>query len=210
MKIVSALSILTPLAAVALTGCGGGSNGSSDILGDVPTLGQACNNNFHRELIGSYIGTVTFPSTNPEEIALIGSCRWDVEMTISIRTSELGCFLDASISAPVIQDVILASDDPLVYQCFDDNSIRDVDDNTSFSLSQEQLDAIPFPQTVELSRQSGVPNRGPYFGDASITATHVHLIDAFRPPLRSMQFNGDGSITTQSSETITGLLTRDN
>ena len=210
MKKASTLIALTPLAAVALTGCGGGGNGGSEILGDVPTLGQACNNDFHREIIGSYTGTVTYPSLNPDDITSVGSCRWDVEMTISIRTSDLGCFLDANVTAPVTQNVVLASNDPLVYQCFDDNSIRDVDDNTSFSLSQEQLDAIPFPHTIELSRQSGIPNRGPYFGDVSINATHVHLIDAFRPPFRSMQFNGDGTITAQSSETVTGLLTKDN
>ena len=210
MNIVSTLIALTPFTAVALTSCGGGGNGGSNILEDVPTLGQACNNNFHREIIGNYSGTVVYPSMNPDDITSIGSCRWDVELTISIRSSELGCFLDANVTAPVTQDVVLASDDPLVYQCFEDNSIRDVDDNISFSLSQDQLDAIPFPHTLKLSRQSGIPNRGPYFDDVSITATHVHLIDAFRPPLDSMRFNGNGTITAQSSETITGLLTKEN
>jgi len=209
MKIVSALSILTPLAAVALTGCGGGSNGGSEILGDVPALGQACNNTFHREILGSYTGTVIYPSMNPDDIASIGSCRWDVEMTISIRTSELGCFLDANMTAPVTQDIVLASSDPLVYQCFEDNSIRDVLHGARESLSQAQLDAIPFPHPVELLPQPGVPNRGPYFGDVTVTAAHIHLIDANEQPLRTMLFNGDGTVVVKSLETTTGLLTKE-
>jgi len=194
-----------------LTGCGGGGNGDSSdvILGDTPALGQACSNNFHQELIGTYKGTVTYPSLNPEDIALLGSCRWDVEMIIAVRSSELGCFLDAYINAPVSQDIVLASNDTFAYQCFDDNSIRDVDDNTGTFLSQEQLNAIQFPHTVQLSYQPDVPNRGPYFGDVSITATHIHLIDAIRQPFRTLLFNGNGSVTVQSSETTTGILVKE-
>jgi len=206
---MSILRILPPLALVVLSACGGGGSGTSDILGDVPTLGQACNNNFHRELIGSYTGTVTFPSIDPNEIALIGSCSWDVDMTITIRTSELGCFLDANVTAPVTQNVVLAADDPLVYQCFDDNTIRSVSHGAIESLSQEQLDAIPFPHPVTLLAQPGVPSRGPYFGDVSVSATHIHLIDASRPPLSSMLFNGDGTVTVQSTQNVTGTLTKE-
>lgn len=209
MNIPQIALIYLPLA--FLSGCGGGSSGgdnSTGILGDAPPLGQACDNNFHREIIGDYTGTVTYPSLNPDDAALIGSCTWNLEMSISVGSSELGCFLDAEIEAPVTQDIVFANDDPSVYQCFDDNSIRSVFDNLSFSLSQEQLDAIPFPHTLTIAPQAGVPSRGPYFDNVDISARHIHLVDAQLAPLNALLFNGDGTATVQSAETTTGFLTK--
>lgn len=208
MKITQIAFISLPLA--VLSGCGGSNGGdnSSDILGDVPTLGQACDNNFHREIIGDYTGTVTYPSLAPDDIASIGSCRWDVEMTISVRSGEFGCFLDATVKAPVTQDIVLASNDPLKYQCFDDESLRDVNDNIGLAQSQQQLDSIPFPHIITLTAQAGVPSRGPYFGDITVSAAHIHLIDVSESPLDALLFDGNGNVTVQSTETTTGFLTK--
>ncbi len=200
-------SVLVLSIGVFVQACGGGGGGGDTVFSDGMSGGGACDNAFHREIIGHYKGSATYP-TDPQSVALGGSCTWDIDMTFRV-SSDIGlCFLDVVVEAPVTQNVILAANDPSVYQCFDESSIHDVTDNTTAGATEEILNAITFPEFVSVIPFSSFPARGPYFGDVSVDAKHIYLLDGPNAPLDSMRVNGDGTIDVQGVA-ISGRLTKE-
>ncbi len=204
MKKIKSVFVLS--IGVFVQACGGGGGGGDTVFSDGISGGGACDNAFHREIIGHYKGTASFP-TDPQAIALGGSCTWDMDMTISINNDVGLCFLDMAVEAPVTQNVVLESSNPLVEQCFDESSIHDVSDNKPSGATTEILNAITFPHIIGFIEFSGFPARGPYFGDASVDAKYIYLLDGPNAPLDSMRVNGDGTIDVLGVA-ISGRLTK--
>jgi len=189
---------------VLLAGCDDG--GSTASLND--GLADACNNTFYQTLIGRYTGMIDFPS-QPGGAASIGSCRWTVSMEITGRSvGGMLCMLNAETDALVQQSIVLDSTDPLAYQCFSDMAVRDVNENLP-SIPADQIGQISFPHTIQIRANAGVPGRGPYFGDPSITVGHLHLFDTTNPLVGSLLADGVGGLAV-SGESVFGALTKEN
>jgi len=190
-------------AAITISGCGG--DGTSTILND--SIGNACDNNFHQTIIGRYTGIVTYPS-QPGAAQSIGSCEWSVDMRISVASDDAGCFLNARITAPVTQNTVLSANDPLIYQCFGDDSLRDVIDGVNIALSNDEVNAIPFPHPIEVAGKTGVPVSGPYFGDATVRAGYVHLFDSPVRQVQSLMVDGNDTLEI-IGESVSGVLDKE-
>ncbi len=129
-------------------------------------------------------------------------------MTISINNDAGMCFLTMIVEAPVTQNVVLESSNPSVFQCFNESSIHDVSDNVPTGATTDVLNAITFPHIIRFTVLNGFPFSGPYFGDPSITARYIYLLDGPNAPLESMRVNGDGTIDVLGVA-ISGKLTKE-
>lgn len=193
------------LCVLLAAGCGGGGSSGTTSLDD--GLGEVCNNTFHQTLIGLYTGTIDYPS-QPGGVASIGSCRWTVSMEITGRSVGSLCFLNANIEAPVIQSIVLSSDDPNRFQCFSDNSYRSINDNVPGIPTVADLNAIPFPHPIQIDPRAGLPTQGPYFGDSSVNAIYLNLFDIGRRLVNSLTADGEGRLFVEG-DVVSGTLVKE-
>jgi len=175
------------LLCLLLTACGpGGGTGSSDNT-LLHTDWDSCNNNYYRQLTGTYTGTATLDNG-------VRQCAWFITVRIYEHISGAMCMLDAAIDAPVEQYTV-PDEERTAYQCIGLHEHRDVsEENRDTFKPAEHYEALPFPVQISMKGPIGEES-GPYFGAESVLAKYVRLFEGGHRVTRSVMINSDNTLS---------------
>ena len=194
-------------AALVITACGGGGDGGSDIPlpgGAETAEGDACDNAYYRELIGTYRGLAVY-DVGAVVPTSIERCVWTMTVEIEPETTLFQCQLRMVTSSDLEQSTVPSADDEDAYQCVEENGVRTLYEPNQ-STDPATFEDVSFPVTASYEEQADVPQSGPYFGDASVSVRNVYLLDGTRSIGDILQFDGQGALRILPSGQDLGFL----
>lgn len=197
--------VLTALALGTLSACGGGSS-SSNVPDDPITVPVAadspCDTEYHRRLIGTYVGAIDYDASAESDEG--GSvCRHDLQIEIRPRDIDTGrCELEARATSSVEQSVVLPATSPVASECAAaDDTLVLIDPLAAIENPELGAD---YTLPVRLEYENRAPlesDRGPYFGDASVSARYVRLFGGTAPEIAVFVIDDDALMLEQRDPT---------
>lgn len=191
MKATTATVLL--ILSLLLAACGGGNGGgvdsaTSDMLDDVlEEYGKSCDNDYYRELLGTYRGQAIYDASGANFTA---QCVWTLEARVEVKSDTLACFLRVAIQSDLEQSTVLPGDDEDAYQCVEINGVRSLYDPNK-STDPSSFDDVTFPVTMNYQNKP-VSQFSPYFGDDRYLVRNVHLLDGSSSLVDLFLFDGKG------------------
>lgn len=182
-------------AALVIAACGGGGDGGSDIPlpGGAETAdGDACDNDYYRELIGTYRGQAVYDVGAVVPTA-VRSCAWTMTVEVEPRTTLFQCGLRMVTSSELEQSTVLPGDDDDAYQCVEENGVRALYEPNQ-STDPTTFEDVSFPVLADAERRLSVPSAGPYFGDETFSVRNLYLFDSTTALVDGLQFDGQGEL----------------
>ena len=182
-------------AALVIAACGGGGDGGSDIPlpgGAGTAEGDACDNAYYRELIGTYRGRAVY-DVGAIEPTSVTYCAWTMTVEIEPETTLFQCQLRMVTSSELEQGTVLPGDDDDAYQCVEENSVRSLSEPNQ-STDPTSFDDVSFPVLADAERRVNVPSAGPYFGDDTFSVRNLYLFDSTTALVEGLQFDGQGTL----------------
>ncbi len=200
MKMTTSLALtsLTLLLSACNWFSGGDDDSSSGPVDDaVAGFGEACQNDYYRELIGTYQGEAIYDisTTVPSSSEM---CTWTINARVEVDSDTLACQLRMVISSELEQSIVLPAIDENAYQCIEENSVRGIDEPNQSS-DPSSFENVRFPVVADFDHQITVPNSGPYFGDEAADVRYVYLLDSTTAVADIIQFDGSGVLRFLSS-----------
>lgn len=186
-----------PIMAVGLLllGCDSGGGGGGGLPQADGSLHPNCSNDYYQQLIGTYRGVISRASVE-DDGSVVTDCEWDTEVIVRPRSAASRCALVADVSAEVTQLVILPADDRNAFQCFGDESVaRRLNDPNDDLETVEAFSRVSFPIQIDVEVDPLAPGFGPYFGDESVDAFYVWLLDGTASVFDLWEFGSDDTLT---------------
>ena len=186
---------ITLSAALVITACGGGGDEGSNIPlpgGAETAEGNACDNDYYRELIGTYRGQAIY-DVGAVEPTSVTYCAWTMTVRIEPETTLFQCQLRMVTSSELEQGTVLPGDDDDAYQCVEENGVRTLYEPNQ-STDQTTFANVRFPVNASYELQADVPRSGPYFGDDAFIVRNIYLLDGTGAIGDILQFDGEGAL----------------
>ena len=208
---------LCTLALATLSACGGSSSSSDDPLEDeqaaAPVEDSPCDTEYHRRLIGTYAGAIDYDASAESEAG--GSvCTYDLEVEVRPRDIGTGmCDLEAQVTSSVEQAVVLPATSPVASECVAaDDTLVLIDPLATTDDPELGID-YTLPVRLEYENRAPLePDRGPYFGDESVSARYVRLFGGIAPEVGALSIDDEDLELEQRDPTpgrvLRGELTR--